>query len=96
VGRRDRLGLTHYQSALAVTRDIYGASRRWAKEIRSYSIHPRGTLRVLLHSVKSYDMGPPALLSIRKVGVLQFFIALKTHGIDRVRTRNLCVQWQAH
>jgi hypothetical protein len=35
LGRRRRLGLTpnSYQSALAVTRDIYGASRRWAKKL---------------------------------------------------------------
>jgi hypothetical protein len=31
-------------------------------------IHPRGTSRALQHAVKSYDMGPPALLPIlRKV-----------------------------
>jgi hypothetical protein len=41
------------------------------------SIHPRGTSRVLLHAVKSYDMGPPALLPIRKERVLRIFIALK-------------------
>jgi hypothetical protein len=44
--------------------------------MRIYSIHPRGTSRVLLH-VKSYDMGPPALLPIRKEGFLRIFIALK-------------------
>jgi hypothetical protein len=30
-----------------------------------------------LHAVKSYDMGPPALLPIRKESVLRIFIALK-------------------
>jgi hypothetical protein len=30
-----------------------------------------------LHVVKSYDMGTPALLPIRKEGVLRVFIALK-------------------
>jgi hypothetical protein len=33
--------------------------------------------RVLLQAVKSYDMGPPALLPIRKESVLRIFIALK-------------------
>jgi hypothetical protein len=37
----------------------------------------RGTSRVLLHVVKSYVMVPPALLPIRKSGVLRIFIALK-------------------
>jgi hypothetical protein len=41
------------------------------------SIRPCGTSRVLLHAVKSYDIGPPALLPIRKGGVLRIFIALK-------------------
>jgi hypothetical protein len=31
----------------------------------------------LLHAIKSYDMGHPTLLLIRKVGVLRIFIALK-------------------
>jgi hypothetical protein len=40
-------------------------------------LYPRGTSRVLLHAIKSSDMGPPALLPIRKEGVLRIFIALK-------------------
>jgi hypothetical protein len=40
-------------------------------------VHPRGTSRVLLHAVKSYDMGPPALLPIREEGMLLIFVALK-------------------
>jgi hypothetical protein len=31
----------------------------------------------LLHAVKSYDVGPPALLPIREEGMLRIFIALK-------------------
>jgi len=31
----------------------------------------------VLHAVKSYDMGPPALLPIREEGVLRIFIVLK-------------------
>jgi hypothetical protein len=49
----------------------------WAKEMRIYSIRPRGTSRDLLHAVKSYDMGPCALLPIREEGVLWIFIVLK-------------------
>jgi hypothetical protein len=45
--------------------------------MRIYSIHPLGTSRVLLHAVKSYDIGNPALLPIREEGVLRIFIALK-------------------
>jgi hypothetical protein len=41
------------------------------------SIHPRGTSRVLLNAVKSYDTGLPALLPIREEGVLRIFIALR-------------------
>jgi hypothetical protein len=44
LGRRRRLGLTHnsYQSALAVTRDICGASRRWAKKLEFSLFIPVG------------------------------------------------------
>jgi hypothetical protein len=44
---------------------------------------PRGTSRFLLHAVKSYDMGPPALLPIRNEGVLRIFIALKIYRLGR-------------
>jgi hypothetical protein len=33
------------------------------EEMRILSIHPCGTSRVLLHAVKSYDMGPSGLTS---------------------------------
>jgi hypothetical protein len=45
--------------------------------MRILSIRPCGTSRVLLHAVKSYDIGPSALLPIRQEGVLRIFIALK-------------------
>jgi hypothetical protein len=42
------------------------------------SIRTCGTSRVLLHAVKSYDMGPSRfLLPIREEGVLRIFIHLK-------------------
>jgi hypothetical protein len=64
--------------------------------MRILSIHPRGTSRVLLRAVKSYDMGLSALLPIRQEGELRIFIALVIHRLGRVRTRNVWVQWQAH
>jgi hypothetical protein len=33
------------------------------EEMRTLSIHPCGTYRVLLHAVKSYDMGPSRFTS---------------------------------
>jgi hypothetical protein len=45
------------------------------------SIRPCGTSRVLSHAVKSYDIGPPALLPVREEGVLRIFIALT--GFER-------------
>jgi hypothetical protein len=45
--------------------------------MRIKSICPRGTSRVLLHAIKSYDMGSPDLFSTRKEGVLRIFIPLK-------------------
>jgi hypothetical protein len=58
-------------------RDISGASERWAKVMRLKSNHPRGISRDLLHAVKSYEMGLPALLPIRKECVLRILIAFK-------------------
>jgi hypothetical protein len=66
------------------------------KEMRIESIRPRGTSRVLLSAVKSYDMGPPALLSIRRKVCCGFLSPLKIHRLGRALTRNLWVQWQAH
>jgi hypothetical protein len=50
----------------------------------------------LLHAVKSYDMGPPALLPIRRKVCWGFLSALKIHRLGRVWTRDPWVQWQAH
>jgi hypothetical protein len=47
------------------------------EEMRILSIHPCGISRVLLHAVKSYDMGPSALIPIREEGVLRIFLAFK-------------------
>jgi hypothetical protein len=53
-------------------------------------------LKSILHAIKSYAMGHPALLSIRKKSVLRILIAIKIHRLGRVRTCNLWVQWKAH
>jgi hypothetical protein len=45
--------------------------------MRILSINPCGTSRVLLHTVKSYDMGPSRFTYHQKEGVLRIFIALK-------------------
>jgi hypothetical protein len=60
VSERDRLGLTPDLT----TRDLW-RSRRWAREGKweILSIHPCGTSRVLLHAVKSYDVGPSRFTS---------------------------------
>jgi hypothetical protein len=53
--------------------------------------------QVILHAVKSYDMGPSRFIFPREERVLRIFIALiKSIALAGVRTRNLWVQWQAH
>jgi hypothetical protein len=67
------------------------------EEIRILSIRPCGTIKVLLHAVKSYDMGPSRFTShLRGRCAADFFRPLKIHRLGQVRTRNLWVQWQAH
>jgi hypothetical protein len=50
----------------------------------------------LLHAVNSYDMGPSALLPIRRNVCCGFLSSLKIHRLSRVWTRDPWVQWQAH
>jgi hypothetical protein len=45
--------------------------------MRILSIHPCGTSRVLLHAVKSYDMGTSGFTSHPKLSVLRICIAFK-------------------
>jgi hypothetical protein len=60
----------------------------------SLFIRPRGTSRVPLHAVKSYDMGPSLFTS---QGVLQIFIPLKNPSPwPGFWTRNLWIQWLHH
>jgi hypothetical protein len=46
-------------------------------EMRNFSIRPCGTSRVLLHAVKSYDMGPSRFTSHPRGRCAADFIALK-------------------
>jgi hypothetical protein len=58
VSKRDRLGLTPNRT----TRELW-RSRRWTKEMKIWSFRSFGTSRVILHAVKSYDMGPSRFTS---------------------------------
>jgi hypothetical protein len=50
----------------------------------------------LYSQVQTREHGNSGFTSHPKEGVLRIFIALKIHRLDRVRTRDLWVQWQAH
>jgi hypothetical protein len=50
------------------------------EEMRILFIRPCRISRVLLHFVKSYDMGPSRFTSHPKEGVLRIFIALKNQS----------------
>jgi hypothetical protein len=49
-----------------------------------------------LCAVKSYDMGPSALLPIRQKLCCRYLSPLKIHRFGRARTRNLWVQSQTY
>jgi hypothetical protein len=79
VSRRDRLG----QTPNLTTRALWPSSETHLEQQEigegneNLVYSSLGTSRVLLHVVKSYDMGPPALFPIRAEGMLRIFIALK-------------------
>jgi hypothetical protein len=54
------------------------------------------TSRDLLRALKSYDMGPPALLPIRRKACCGLLSPLKMHRLGWIWTRDPWVQWQAH
>jgi hypothetical protein len=60
-----------------VSRDISGASKRMGEGNENLIYPSPWNLRVLLHAVKSYDMGPSRFTSHPKEGVLRIVIALK-------------------
>jgi hypothetical protein len=73
----DNSWLVHQSSQVvlpAETSEKVGGIDEW---VRILSISIRNTSRVLLHAVKSYDMGPSRFTSHPKEGVLPIFIALK-------------------
>jgi hypothetical protein len=63
-------------SGCPAIRDISGASGRVGKGNENSVSPSLWDFQGLLHAVKSYDMGPPALLPIRKECVLWIFIPL--------------------
>jgi hypothetical protein len=64
------------RSARVNSRDLW-RSRRLARKWEFLSFHPCGTSRVLLHAVKSYDMGPSRFTFHPRGRCVRIFIALK-------------------
>jgi hypothetical protein len=50
----------------------------------------------LLYAIKSYDMGPLALLPTQRKMWCRFLPPLKIHRLGQVWTRDPWMQWQAH
>jgi hypothetical protein len=69
-------------------RSLLVASRRNGHEFGPVKYFFFHTCRWFLHAVKSYDMGPVALL-LPKEGLLRIFVALKIHRLGQVWIRNL-------
>jgi hypothetical protein len=90
--------LVHQSSLSVLLAESYGGKwSNWRKKWELYLASISFTLASgFLHAVKSYDMGPPALLpTLRKVccGLLS---PLNIHHLGRVWTCDPWVQWQAH
>jgi hypothetical protein len=49
-----------------------------------------------LYASKSYDMGPPALIPIRRKVCCGLLSPLEIHRLGRDWTRDPLVQWQAY
>jgi hypothetical protein len=83
-----------YQSSLAVLpAETSGPSRRNGRRSENFAY---SVSLIRQHAIKSYDMGPPALLHIRRKVCCGFLSLLKIHRLSRVWTRDPWVQWQAH
>jgi hypothetical protein len=79
-----------------VSRDISGASGRMG-EVNENLVYPSPwDFKRSFTCLKINGMGPPALLPIRRNVCCGYLSPLEIHRLDRVRTRNLWVQWQAH
>jgi hypothetical protein len=82
---RDISGSHQYSLVSSHLRHLWS---KWAKEMRIYSNRSRGSSRDLLDAVKSYDMGPTTLLSIRRKVCCGFLLPSKIHCLGRARTRD--------
>jgi hypothetical protein len=76
----DNSWLVHQSSLAVLLAETPGASRRNRRKRENFAYQYLRYLKGFLHAVKSYDMGHPALLSIREEGVLRIFIAIKNQS----------------
>jgi hypothetical protein len=76
---------------------LQSSGNKQEKRMKWMRIWPFISVRICkccLHALKSYDMGPPALLSPRRKVCFGFLSHLKIHHIGRVLTPESWVQWQ--
>jgi hypothetical protein len=94
-----RLGITPDSSTRALWQSYQQRHLRQVggmdEGVRILPISIWNTSRDLEHAVKSYDMGPPGLVPVRRKMCCGFLSPLKIHRLGRVWTRNPWVQWQA-
>jgi hypothetical protein len=86
-----RLGITPYSCIRAFWQSC---QQRHLGQTGGISIW--NTVRDFEHAVKSYDMGPSALVPVRRKVSCGFLSTLKIHRLCRVWTCDPWVQWQAH
>jgi hypothetical protein len=88
--------LVHHSSLAVLPAEISRTSRRNRRRSENFAYQYLKYLKVFLHAVKSYDVGPSALFPIRRKVCWWFLSPLKIHRLGQVWTRDPCVQWQAH
>jgi hypothetical protein len=84
--------LVHQSSLAVLPAETSGPSRKNDEGVRILPISIWNTTRDLEHAVKSYDMGPPALLPVRRKVCCGCLSPLKIHRLGRVWTREPWVQ----
>jgi len=88
-----------HQSSLAILPAESSGSKQeeWVKGMRIWpcQVFLFILASYFLHAVKSYDMGPTALLPLRRKVCCGFLSPLKIHRLGWVWTREPWVQWQA-
>jgi hypothetical protein len=101
-----RVGITPYSSSRSLCQSYQqrhvGQVGGMDEVVRILPICIWNTSRDLLHAVKSYDMGSPSLLplrrkvccSLRRKVCCGFLSPLKIHRLCRVWTRDPWIQWQ--